>query len=132
MLVKTRVQPSAIHGLGLFAAEFIPRGTPIWRFQPDFDQAFSPAQLDALPPPARAHLRAYAFVCRASGQAILGGDHSIFMNHASPPNTGAPPDSASPVTTLALRDIAAGEELTCDYFAFDAEAGRKLHAPKPD
>jgi SET domain-containing protein len=28
--------------------------------------------------------------------------------------------------TCALRDIAAGEELTCDYRAFDAEAEAKL------
>jgi SET domain-containing protein len=30
------------------------------------------------------------------------------------------------VVTVALRDLAAGEELTCDYHAFDAEAPAKL------
>ena len=29
-------------------------------------------------------------------------------------------------TTEALRDIAAGEEITCNYFDFDADAARKL------
>jgi len=27
---------------------------------------------------------------------------------------------------VAWREIAAGEEITCDYFAFDADAARKL------
>jgi hypothetical protein len=48
------------------------------------------------------------------------------MNHDPRPNTGAPADAREPVTTVALRDIAAGEELTCDYAAFDAVAAAKL------
>ncbi len=126
MLVKTRVGPSRIHGLGLFAVEPIARHTPVWRFLPGFDRVFSAAEIAALPPLARDHLRWFGFVGREDGCLILSGDHACFMNHASPPNTGAPPDAMSPVTTVALRDIAAGEELTCDYFAFDADAPWKL------
>ena len=49
------------------------------------------------------------------------------MNHSDTPNTGAPPaDPAEAVMTIALRDLAAGEELTCNYFTFDADAPRKL------
>jgi SET domain-containing protein len=132
MLVKTRVGPSAIHGLGLFAVEPIPRHTPVWRFLPEFDRAFSPTGLAAWPPLARAHLRWFAFVSKTDGHLILSGDHACFMNHASPPNTGAPPGAGAPVTTVALRDIAAGEELTCDYFAFDADAPWKLGHPPAD
>jgi len=36
------------------------------------------------------------------------------------------PDAAPPVVTVTLRDLAADEEITCDYFAFDDEAARKL------
>lgn len=129
LLIRTRVAPSRIHGLGLFAAEFVARGTPVWRFQPGFDQAFSPAQLAALPPLTREHVRWFGFVRREDGHFILSGDHACFMNHAADPNTGALPEAPPPVTTVALRDIAAGEELTCDYRAFDAEAGRKLGIP---
>ena len=49
MLVKTRVAPSGIHGNGLFAAEPIPAGTPIWRFAAGFDQEFTPAFWSGLP-----------------------------------------------------------------------------------
>lgn len=126
MLVRTLVAPSAIHGLGLFAAEFIARGTPIWRFVPGFDQEFSAEQVEALPAVANEHLRWFGYLRQPGGEVILSGDHGCFMNHAATPNTGASPEAASPVTTVALCDIAPGEEITCDYFAFDADAPRKL------
>ena len=126
MLVNTRVAPSAIHGLGLFAAEFIPQGAPIWRLVPEFDREFSPEQFAGLPLPAQEHARWFGFVSQESGQRILSGDHACFMNHSTTPNTGAPFAASTPVTTIALRDIAAGEEITCNYFDFDADAGRKL------
>ena len=128
LLIKTRVAPSAIHGLGLFADEVIPRGTPIWRFEPEFDREFSPEQFAALPPEAQVHLRWFAYVDKDSGGRVLSGDHCCFMNHAPSPNTGAAANSLPPITTVALRDIAVGEELTCDYRAFDAEVGWKLGA----
>jgi SET domain-containing protein len=126
LLIKARIQPSAIHGMGVVAVEFAPRGTPIWRFEPGFDRAFTLAQLTALPAPAQAHLRQHAYPDMQTGNWILSGDLAIFMNHAFPPNTGAPLDAPEPVTTVALRDIVAGEELTCDYYAFDGDAVAKL------
>jgi SET domain-containing protein len=126
MLVRTRVAPSKIHGLGLFAVEFISQGRPIWRFQAGFDHDFSPEQFAALPAPACEHARWFAFTDQVTGHVVLSGDHACFMNHSARPNTGVPPNTPPPVTTVALRDIAAGEEITCDYFAFDADAPRKL------
>jgi len=126
MLIKTRVALSTIHGMGLFAVEFMPRGTSIWRFEPGFDREFTPEQFAALPPEAQAHLRWFAYVDRQSGAWVLNGDHACFMNHSADPNTGAPNDARPPVVTVARRDIGAGEELTCNYWDFDGEAGKKL------
>lgn len=126
MLVETVVRPSAIHGLGLHAVAFIPQGTPIWRFEPGFDRDFSPAQFAALPPPAQKHTRWFCFVSMASGHVILSGDHACFINHSPTPNTGAPANAKNPVVTVALRDIAAGEEITCNYFDYDADTSWKL------
>ena len=126
MLIETRVAPSPIHGLGLFTAKAVPRNTPIWKFQPGFDQDFSPEQFAALPPPAQAHARWFSFISQTDGHAILSGDHACFMNHSASPNTGAPADAGPAVVTVALRDIAAGEEITCNYFDFDADAPGKL------
>ncbi len=125
MLVQTRVAPSPIHGMGLFASQFIPRGKAIWRFEEGFDRDFSPAQLRSLPASAQEHIHWFAFVRKEDGHAVLSGDHACFMNHSSVPSTGATAQAGS-VTTVALRDIAEGEELTCNYFEFDADAPRKL------
>jgi len=129
LLVKASAKPSALHGLGVFAVEFVPKGTPIWRFEPGFDRSFTQDQFDALPPLAQAHLRQHSYP-DAAGNWILSGDLTIFMNHSSPPNTGALPGAREPVTTVALRNIQAGEELTCDYYAFDGAAEKKL-GPRP-
>jgi SET domain-containing protein len=125
MLIETRVQPSAIHGMGLFAAKFIPRGAAVWKFQPGFDHDFSPAQFAALPALARQHTRWFCFVSKNDGHVILSGDHACFINHSLNPNTGAS-SGASPVVTIALRDIAAGAEITCNYFDYDADTPWKL------
>ena len=126
LLVKTHLAPSPIHGQGLFASAAIPAGTPLWRFEPGFDQAISPARFAALPPLTQQHIRWFAYLNPPDRHYILSGDFCCFMNHSAQPNTGAPAGVQSPVTTIALRAIAPGEELTCDYFAFDAEAASKL------
>jgi len=126
MLVKTRVAPSRIHGLGLFAVEFIPQGAPIWRFEPGFDHDFSPAQFATLPALAREHTRWFCFVSKQNGHVILSGDHACFINHSTSPNTGSPESSMGSVTTVARRDIAADEEITCNYFDYDADTWWKL------
>jgi len=130
MLIEVRLSPSTLHGLGIFTLEPVPQGTPIWRFEPGFDRAFTPEELAALPPLAQAHLRKHAYPDATTGHWIFSGDLTIFMNHSSPPNTGALPGTVKPVTTVALRDIAAGEELTCDYHAFDVTAVQKLGPPE--
>jgi len=116
MLIETRVAPSLIHGLGLFAVSPVPAGTPVWKFQPGFDHDFSPGQFAALPELARLHTRWFCFVSKLDGHVILSGDHACFINHSEANNTGTPPDARPPVTTLALRDLAPGEEITCNYW----------------
>jgi hypothetical protein len=37
LLVRTTLRPSGVHGLGLFADEFIPKGFVIWRFDGHVD-----------------------------------------------------------------------------------------------
>lgn len=126
MLIKTRVQPSGIHGMGLHTVEPVPRGTPVWRFEPGFDHDFSPDQFASLPPLARDHTRWFCFVSQSDGHVILSGDHACFINHSLTPNTGAAPGDKEPAFTVALRDIAAGEEITCNYFDYDADTWWKL------
>jgi SET domain-containing protein len=126
LLVRTRVAPSPIHGLGLFAAEAIAAGTPVWRFQEGFDHAYTRAEFAVLPAPAREHLRWFSYFDSARDALIKSGDLCCFMNHAESPNTGMPPGRSDGAETVALHDIAAGEELTCDYHAFDGDVAWKF------
>ncbi len=120
MLVPVRADRSPIHGLGLFAIGLISAGTPVWRFEPGYDRTFDPAAFERLPAQAREHLRHYGYLDASTGSWVLSGDLSIFLNHAPKPNTGAPGHPGAAPQTVALRDIQPGEELTCDYAAFDA------------
>ncbi len=126
MRLRTGVAPSTIHGMGLFTVEPVLKGTPVWRFEPGFDHDFSPERFAALPPLARDHTRWFCFVSKVDGHVILSGDHACFINHSPKNNTGAPPNPQPLVTTIALRDLAAGEEITCDYWSYDADTPWKL------
>ncbi len=117
LLVPTHLGPSSIHGIGAFASAAIPAGTKIWEFQPGLDLIVPDALVDRLPASARDFVRIYAF--RSSywpGGFVLCFDHSRFINHSATPNT----DNRTEFT-YAVRDIAAGEEITCDYGELDPE-----------
>ncbi|MCC6235389.1 MAG: SET domain-containing protein [Verrucomicrobiales bacterium] len=120
MLVRVAVGRSDIEGMGLFATVPIPAGTPVWRWVSGFDRVLEESEMTAWPEAARRHIAHYGYLDPASRRWVLGGDLSIFMNHAAHPNTGAPGTVGAAPETVALRDIAAGEELTCDYHQFDA------------
>jgi SET domain-containing protein len=126
-MVKTRLGVSDIAGIGLFAAEDIPKGTVTWRFMPAYDRLLTQADIDNLPEPARSNILDHVYLDAASGQFVLCADNARFMNHADNPNTAGVHESGSiEGFDVATRDIAAGEELTCDYRTFDAHVDLKL------
>lgn len=110
LTVKTYIAPSTIHGIGLFAEEDIPEGTVIWEFTPQFDVLFTADDLVQLSESAQAHVEKYSYFDAARDAFVLCGDDARFMNHSRRPNT-----TETRTQTIARRDIAAGEELTCDY-----------------
>jgi len=115
LLVPTYIAASAIEGVGVFAAESIARGTRIWKLEPSFDRVIPAAEHQAAPPVLKAFLDRYAYPSPDEpGFIVYEVDNGRFMNHSTTPNTvfgGEEPGRA-------LRDIAAGEELTCDYAEF--------------
>lgn len=112
ILVKTYLDKSPIHGLGVFAAEPIRRDTKIWRFVEGFDRAYSPKQFARLPKPARDFLKNYGY--RVDGEILFTVDHDHHMNHSDNPNT-----YLKAGYTIARRNIRKGEEITNDYREFD-------------
>lgn len=116
--VKTRVLPSSIQGLGLFAAEPIAAGTLIAQFDPAFGWTCTEIERLLLPPSAREFVWRYGW--RPSpDQWFMDIDDSRFMNHSDTPNMAVTEECG--YTARAARDILSGEELTEDYRQFDPD-----------
>ena len=114
LLVKTELRASSVHGLGVFAAEFIPAGTVVWEFQPDFDFRVSEESVATLPEIARAKLLHYS--AKWGGGYVISADDARFLNHSEDANLKTMDD---PDCDVAIRDINIGEELFEDYTEFD-------------
>lgn len=118
MLVQTMIQSSAIEGNGIFAAELIKKGQIIWEFVEGFDVEFTNQQIANYAPIGQDYLHRYTYPHPAKkGVRILDGDSGRFMNHADKPNT----DFTFTSHGIATKDIAVGEEITCNYNEFAGE-----------
>lgn len=120
LLVRTMLAPSPIEGTGCFAAEPIAKGQPIWRFVPGFDEWLDPEIAGIRYNPE--YLERYAQQCPLTKCWVLCRDGAQYINHSDAPNMGQQAPLWHPAYTHdALRDIAAGEEITCDYRIGDAQ-----------
>ncbi|MEW6323321.1 MAG: SET domain-containing protein [Acidobacteriota bacterium] len=115
LLVKTQVDKSPIHGLGLFAAEPIAKGTPIWRFTPGLDLDLDTSVLDVQPAAFRKRLLHYGYIDPRLNRYILCCDDARFINHSDKPNIQSDFSLDRYGIDAAARDIETGEELTIDY-----------------
>ncbi|MES2213895.1 MAG: SET domain-containing protein-lysine N-methyltransferase [Patescibacteria group bacterium] len=117
--VKTKLKPSGIHGIGLFADQFIPKGTVTWKYEPRYDVAFTQEQIDALPQVQKDFLNFFTYLDKDLNKFILCSDNQRHINHAK---TGELENiHSTPTEDIAARDIQEGQELLCDYNKFDSE-----------
>lgn len=115
LLVRTTLNASPIHGFGVFAAEPIAAGTRIWAYDPAIDRIIPGADLPRFPAHVREYLEHYCEYFPESDELVLSGDADRFTNHSGDPNTVVEGANAPTAFVIAARDIAAGEEITCDY-----------------
>ena len=113
MLVKNYVAPSSIQGVGVFAGENIEQGTRIYEFVEGVDIVMTREQAIAYGAEFARFMRIFAYVDPIDRTMVISVDNSRFMNHSDQPNTGWDEHFG-----WATRDIAKGEEITCDYFTF--------------
>jgi SET domain-containing protein len=111
--VKTKIGNSNIHGVGLFADEFIAKGTKIWEFSKDQDRVLDEEGLNNLNDLDKNFWNIYAF--KFKGLYYLCVDNSRFYNHSLEPNCGE--DNELNITYAAI-DILQGQELTTNYNNF--------------
>ena len=128
LLVITRIGQSRIHGLGLFAAQFIPKGTTVWKMVPWFDLTLSNEQIEKLSGPARDQFIHCGHLDMFTGAYVLCADEARYLNHSEDPNIRCDLDSDDEDLDVAVRDIAEGEEITINYKEYDANWPLKLGA----
>ena len=117
LLFSTRIAVSTIHGLGCFTTEDIKQGATVWQYDDRLDRRIPKTELANFPPGVQDYLVMYAYEEDVDGVRVLTlcGDQAKHMNHSDDPNLSEGPNGIN----IAARDIAAGEELTCDYRLFD-------------
>ena len=120
MIVKTTIKESDIHGIGLFADEFIPKGTVIWEFTEGFDVRFTDEQLKNLPIIQKEYIEKYMWLSKTSGKYCHCADNGKYCNHSKDNNVQSYYlNEYDEVVSIALKDIEQGEEILDDYNSFD-------------
>lgn len=128
LLIKTKLGPSAISGIGLYADEYISKGTVIWRFEGKVDVKLCNPVYQSLKKQYNFEtLDKYIYKSRVSGCYILCSDDARFINHSGTPNTLDTPEGEEGLT-IAISDIQPGEEITSNYESFDADFHTYAHS----
>jgi SET domain-containing protein len=128
LLIEHYVAPSSIHGLGVFAANFVPNGSKVWEYHPAIDRLIPVSDLEGLPDHVITRLEAHSEYLPDRHALRVAVDGDYYMNHSDDPNL-----EDDGVFVFARRDIRAGEELLCNYrqtvvIAFDPDTRRRHHA----
>lgn len=114
MMVRCSLAPSAT-GLGVFTQGPIRKGALIRLYDSRFDISYFRDDLDHVPTHFRDFLERYSHQHPTDpDRIVLDCDEGRFMAHSDHPNV----DLTNPARGIAARDIAAGEELSCDHTQF--------------
>jgi len=119
LTINTYLAPSPVHGIGLFSAEFIPAGTPVWKFNRYIDKIFKREVFFTICNKVDAHTLRHLLnssYCRG-GRYFYLTDNARFINHSEMHDNIC---FADDYTEVAARDIAPHEELLENYLlAYD-------------
>lgn len=120
ILVKTYIKQSPIHGIGIFANEFIQKGTKIWQFTENFDLKYTEEEIKTFPQQIQDYLKRYAWLSKTSKKYCFSSDNGKYFNHSIKNNVQSYyTNEQLEVITYALRDIEKDEELLDNYTSFE-------------
>jgi len=118
--VYTRLQPSKIHGVGVFAVRDIPEGTLVFADDDEEIVWIDKSELADVPPVLRKFYDDFCVIkngrygCPASFDKLTT---AWYLNNSDEPNVAADDE----YRFHALRDIRRGEELTSKYSDYSEE-----------
>ena len=113
LIINTYLDKSKIHGVGVFADEFIKNKTLISKIIPGLDCIVEKNSLKNLDYSIQKHFNDYAYNYDLdSNLLVLELGNTNYINHSDSSNI----DNEG----YASRDINIGEELTCNYKLFDS------------
>jgi uncharacterized protein len=113
-------------GYGVFATEFIPKGT-ITYVEDDLEVRIPESQFLSYTAPIRAVLDKYSYI-DADGVRIMSWDFAKYVNH----NCNFNSISTGYGFEIAIRDIHPGEELTDEYGIFNLEYPMQCFCGSPN
>jgi SET domain-containing protein len=108
------IRSSSIHAAGCYTMRPIKKGVRICEYDgPRMSKAAADSRYEG-------RLVTYLFACDGD-QVIDGFGTAMFLNHCCDPNCETEQDEEGRVFISAIRDIAAGEELTYEYNLHDSD-----------
>jgi SET domain-containing protein len=114
------VKASPVHGLGVFARKFIPRGAIWWAGKREDLIEINRRQYEVLlasrPSRMLDDIHEHCYYDKALDRLLYICNNGRYINHSSTPNCAMHGDC---LTSVALRDIDRGEELFEDYRTYD-------------
>lgn len=118
LVIATHLRQTLDAGIGLFASQFIAKGTTYWVRDTKFDLLISQKDFLNMKGLQREFVKTYAFK-EKSGNWYLCTDNGKFSNHSSTPNTeNIYNANRELVSCKASIDIHENDEILCDYFDF--------------
>jgi uncharacterized protein len=108
------IRSSSIHAAGCYTTRSFKKGTRVCEYEgPRFTKEVADERYQD-------RFITYLFSCGDDGMVIDGFGTAMFINHSCDPNCETE-DEKGRIYIVALRDIAAGEELTYEYNLCDSD-----------
>lgn len=121
MRIKTYLDKTERGDLGLYAAQNISQGTIVWVYDEGFEKIFTDEEVNNMSILTKEYVKKYSYQKSDDKTWVLCIDDNKFLNHSDAPNL-----EDFETHSVAVVDIKKGQELTCNYYGFDAQADKKL------
>lgn len=116
LIIETTLKAFQNKGIGLCSVHALTKGTFVYEVYDFFDILVSKKEVDSMPKIGRDFIEEHCSYSKKRDGYWVCVDNARFLNHSSNANLKWLDDVKKYIT---VRDISAGEELTCNYTQID-------------